>query len=102
MNTSKTPRDLAHHILPSASNLVGICFVILSIIKVSGYAPQTFFDEALVLPITLFFGSVICSYHSLRTKLRPEFYELIADWSFISGLFVLAFISVFFVFETYL
>lgn len=100
MNTSNNnDRNISYHILPVSSNLLGLCFVILSFIKVSHFKASTIIDDMLVIPILLFMTASILSYASIRSVNRPETYEKIADYFFLSGLGFLTITSVIIVFE---
>ena len=90
---------LAQHLLPASSNLLGLCFLIFSFIKVSGKGPTTVLDELIVLPIVIFFVSSFLSYLTIRSD-RKNF-EKYADRLFIIGLGLLALISIGFIFETF-
>ena len=58
-------RNMAKHILPTSGNLLGLCFAILSFIKVSGLANATVIDEFVVVAIILFFFPVFSRMHLL-------------------------------------
>ena len=86
-------RTVADHILPTSANLLGICFVILSLLKVAGVADQTLLDEATGIAILLFLLSSFLSYASLRGLRRAEGLERVADYLFLAGLTTLAVIA---------
>lgn len=90
---------LANHLLPASSNLLGLCFLIFSFIKVSGQAKVTILDELIVVPIVIFFISSFLSYLSIRSEGKN--YEKYADKLFITGLGFLALISIAFIFESF-
>jgi hypothetical protein len=85
--------------LPTSSNLLGLCFVILTFIKLSKIANETIIDETIGVLIFSFLVSSILSYTSMRAKRKFELYEKIADLIFLLGLFLLAVISLVIVFE---
>lgn len=95
----KPPVKISDHILQTSSNLLGLCFLILSFIKINKMGTSTFLDELLTFPILLFFSSAILSYLSLRGHKRAETYEVWADRVFITGLFAITIISLVFIFE---
>lgn len=99
MSDKPNQPKISDHILQTSSNLLGLCFLILSFIKVNKLGASTFLDELLTLPILLFFSSAILSYLSLRRNNRAETYEIWADRIFITGLFAIAIISLIFIFE---
>lgn len=90
---------LTHHILPTSSNLLGICFIILSYIKVGDNANQTLLDECVILPIILFFIASLLSYISIRSSVDKPRIERLADNVFMLGLLSLSLIAVILVFE---
>ncbi|OGW55003.1 MAG: hypothetical protein A2Y81_12805 [Nitrospirae bacterium RBG_13_43_8] len=87
-------KNISRHILPTSSNLLGLCFVILSFVRIAKFAAETFLDELLSIAIVIFLISSVFSYASMRAKVRPEFYEKAADLIFLAGLFMLTLISV--------
>ena len=99
MAENKERKSIAQHILPTASNLVGLCFVLLSFIKFSKMAGKTIVDEALGIEIIVFLASGIFSYASMRSRRHSEKYEKIADVIFVIGLGFLALISMVVIFE---
>lgn len=92
-------RDIAQHILPTASNLLGLCFVLLSFIKLSKFSAETILDESLGMVIFLFLSSCILSYASMRSHSNSERYEKFADIIFLIGLCCLALTSLVIIFE---
>ncbi len=90
MSAEKNDRtNMSKHILPNSGNLLGLCFAILSFIKVSGLANATLIDEILVVAIVLFLFACIVSYASMRSLKKEEYYEHIAEFIFLGGLFLL-------------
>jgi len=87
-------KNISRHILPTSSNLLGLCFVILSFVRIAKFAAETFLDELLSIAIVIFLISSVFSYASMRAKTRAESYEKVADSIFLSGLFMLTLISV--------
>jgi hypothetical protein len=92
-------KNISRHILPTSSNLLGLCFVILTFIKLSKIADETIIDEIIGVVIFLLLVSSILSYISMRAKRKYELYEKIADIIFLVGLCLLAVISLVIVFE---
>ncbi|MCC6543108.1 MAG: hypothetical protein IT392_01230 [Nitrospirae bacterium] len=100
MDTStNNDKSISYHILPVSSNLLGLCFVILSFINVSHLKASTVIDDLLVIPILLFMTASILSYVSIRAVRRTDTYEKIADYFFLSGLGFLTITSLIIVFE---
>ncbi len=92
-------KNISRHILPTSSNLLGLCFVILSFINLSEFGAKTVIDELVGITMFFFLISSILSYASMRSKRRAELYEKIADIIFLSGLFFLTLISIIVTFE---
>jgi len=90
---------VSHHILPTAANLLGLCFVILSVIKVMKLGAQTLLDELVAVAIVIFLVASIFSYASIRSQTRSDAYEKIADIVFLSGLGLLTAASIIILFE---
>lgn len=99
MTENKERKNIAQHILPTASNLLGLCFVLLSFIKLSKMSGETIVDEALGIEIIVFLASCIFSYASMRSRRQTDKYEKIADVIFLIGLGFLALISMVIIFE---
>jgi hypothetical protein len=99
MPENKDSGNIAKHIFPTASNLLGLCFVLLSFIKVSKMSGETIIDEILGIEIILFLASSIFSYASMRSRRQTDKYEKIADIIFLIALGCLALISMVIVFE---
>jgi hypothetical protein len=83
-------KNISRHILPTSSNLLGLCFVILTFIRVLKLGNETIIDEFVALAIILFFISSFFSYASMRSKRWTELCEKIADTIFLIGLFLLS------------
>ena len=79
-------RNMSKHILPTSGNLLGLCFAILSFMKVSHLADETIIDEIIVIAIVLFLFASIISYASIRSLSKGEQYERIAEFIFLAGL----------------
>ena len=91
---------ISHHILPTSSNLLGLCFVLLSFMKVTRTGLETVIDEFVAVAVVLFLAASIFSYASIRTRSdRSDQYEKIADVIFLSGLGLLTVTAVIFMFE---
>ena len=86
MSESRSP-----HILNTSANLLGLCFIVLTSIKVSKMEEKSVIDETTAVAIVLFMSSCILSFLAMRRKAGAKtFYlEKIADFLFLSGLFVL-------------
>lgn len=76
------------HILSTASNLLGLCFIVLTALKIQDAREATMIDEFTILAIILFMMSCILSFLSLRiadAKISNRF-ESVADYVFFIGL----------------
>lgn len=86
------------HILNASSNLLGICFIVLTSLKFFGRTEQTLLDEISFVAIILFMGSCVCSFMSMKAK-KSNNLEKIADFIFMAGLLVLFVTAVLFSFR---
>lgn len=78
------------HILTASSTLLGLCFVVLTSLKVNNFKEASAIDELTAVAIVLFMVSSLLSYLSMRTSKSPsKTYEKIADVVFLSGLIFL-------------
>lgn len=77
------------HILNTSANLLGLCFIVLTSIKVSKMQDSTLIDETTALAIILFMTSSILSFLSMRKEKEMGRLEKLADFIFLSGLIVL-------------
>ena len=86
MSESRSP-----HILNTSANLLGLCFIVLTSIKVSKMEERSVIDESTALAIVLFMSSCILSFLAMRQKASSKNSQLekIADILFLSGLIVL-------------
>jgi hypothetical protein len=88
--SDKTPNQKAPHILNASSNLLGICFVVLTSLKVLHVAKTTIIDEVATVDIVAFTASCLLSFLSLRNNsLKSHRLEKIADFIFIAGICLL-------------
>jgi len=92
-------KNISRHILPTSANLLGLCFVILTFIKVLKLGNETIIDELVAVAIALFFVSSFFSYVSMRSNRWMELCERIADTIFLIGLFLLSVCSVLVAYE---
>ena len=78
------------HILNTSSNLLGICFVVLTSLKVLKLSAETVNDEFTLVLIFLLMSSCIFSFLSMRSVTgRGQLFESIADYLFLTSLIVL-------------
>ena len=80
-------KNTSPHILNAASNLFGICFIVLTSLKVLELQGQTVVDEFTIAAMFLFLISAILSFLALRIRGKVEKpLENIADICFLLGL----------------
>ena len=98
--SDKTPNQKAPHILNASSNLLGICFVVLTSLKLLNVAKTTIIDEVATVDIVAFTASCLLSFLSLRNN-NPKSYRLekIADFIFIAGICLLFVTAILFAFD---
>jgi len=78
------------HILNTSSTLLGLCFVVLTSLKVNKFSEASVIDECTSFAIIMFLTSSVLSYLSMRSeKVSKIRYEKVADIVFLSGLFFL-------------
>jgi len=78
------------HILNASSTLLGLCFVVLTSLKLNDNKETSVIDEFTAVAVLIFMTSSILSYLSMRnSKMKGKKYENIADFVFLSGLIVL-------------
>jgi hypothetical protein len=77
------------HILNAASNLLGIAFVIIAGLNVTGMTGKTFADEVAWAAAVLLSLSCLLSYLAIRSEPNGGRVESIADLSFLLGLVAL-------------
>jgi len=92
--TKNDKKNISRHILPTSSNLLGLCFVILTFIRVLKLAHETLIDDMVTIAICIFFGASFFSYVSMRANKWTQLFERIADVIFLIGLFLLSVTSV--------
>jgi surface polysaccharide O-acyltransferase-like enzyme len=78
------------HILNASSNLLGLCFVVLTSLKFLNLSQRTYIDETVTIALVFFMLSCILSFLSIRGNLKAGGrWEAIADYLFLSGMIVL-------------
>lgn len=77
------------HILSAASNLLGIAFVIIAGLNVTGMTGKTFADEVAWAAAVLLSLSCLLSYLAIRAEPNGGRAESAADMSFLAGLVLL-------------
>jgi len=74
------------HILNAATNLLGICFIIIGGLKLSNQSSNTYSDEVAWAAAVLLLVSIILSYAAIRNGVAKPWRTRVADWSFLAGL----------------
>jgi hypothetical protein len=87
------PTDRHPHILNASTNLLGICFVIITGLKLTGSNDKSWADEIAWVAAICFLLSTLLSYLTLRTESLVPRLSRWAERSFIAGVIVL-FVSV--------
>ena len=78
------------HILNASTNLLGICFVIITGLKLTGSNSQSWADEITWCASLLFLTSIVLSYLGLRNDARVAWVEAWAERAFLVGVGSLA------------
>ena len=82
--------DNSPHILNTSATLLGLCFIVLTSLKLNNQSEITLIDELTAIAIIMFMTSSILSFLSMRSKRTPSIrFEKLADFIFLSGLFFL-------------
>jgi hypothetical protein len=77
----------APHILNTSASLLGMCFLVLTSLKVLKLSGTTFIDESASVATILFMCSSILSFLSIRSNsVKSATYEKVADVIFLTGL----------------
>jgi hypothetical protein len=88
------------HILNTSATLMGLCFIVLTSMKINDKMEKTIIDELTAIAILFFMVSCILSFVSMRNEKKISIrFEKIADYIFLSGLLSLLLITVSIVFK---
>ncbi|MCX7100164.1 MAG: hypothetical protein NTX38_01375 [Methylobacter sp.] len=94
------PSDLSHHILPNSATMVGVCIMVISIVKsLNPGLTNYLIDKALAVDSLLFMISALLSFSSIRLDKATERLERWAELIFLVGLVSMTLITVIFSFE---
>jgi hypothetical protein len=74
------------YILNASCNLMGMCFIIITGLKLTNTASATYADEVSTFAALLFMVSCVMSYLSIRQEKFADKYENIADGFFMVGM----------------
>jgi hypothetical protein len=92
--------DLSTHILPNSATMVGVCIMVISIVKSQPADMVSYLiDKALAIDSLLFTISALLSLLSIRLKKSSEGFERWAEVIFIIGLISMMLIAVILSFE---
>ena len=88
-------------ILTTSSNLLGICFIVLTSLKLLNLDGKTLIDEFTAFAIFMFMLSSLLSFLSIRSKIerKSDRLENVADIIFLCGLFSLFITTMFITFN---
>ena len=82
--------DKSRDILYNSATLLGLCFIVLTSVKLTNHSETSFIDELTAVAVILFMACCVLSYLSMRgISVRDRRYEKIADFVFLIGLFFL-------------
>ncbi len=101
--SEKREVDLAIQIFATSSVMIGVCLTFIGILGISKayQGVEVIGDDITVVDAFIFLGACVFSYAALRTKKKKKriLYENIADVFFLIGLFGMALICAFLVYE---
>jgi predicted membrane channel-forming protein YqfA (hemolysin III family) len=74
------------HVLNAATNLLGICFIIIGGLKLTNQNARTYSDEIAWAAAFFLVVSIAMSYFGVREGIERAWRVRIADWSFLFGI----------------
>jgi hypothetical protein len=99
-NHNSNSNNLSHHILPNSATMVGVCIMVISIVKSMGPGlTNHLIDKALAIDSLLFMISALLSFSSIRLEHSTVRLERWAEMTFLLGLVSMTLITVIFSFE---
>jgi hypothetical protein len=88
---SNDRKNRAKHILTTAANLLGLCFVIFTLKRLwRANGVERIIDKRDGVAIITFWADTVLSYTSIRPARNSDRTERIADRVFLAGLFLLS------------
>jgi hypothetical protein len=100
MIKKSTSNELSHHILPNSATMVGVCIMVISIVKSLNTGLTNYLiDKALAIDSLLFMVSALLSFSSIRLEQSNQDLERWAEIIFLLGLVSMTLITVIFSFE---
>jgi len=96
-----TGMNKSSHILSTSSNLLGLCFIVLTSLKVLKLQESTIIDEITGIAAIGFMSSAILSFLSIRSgnDKATVRYENIAEFFFMTGLIIMFIITMIITFD---
>jgi hypothetical protein len=96
----RNSNDLSHHILPNSATMVGVCIMVISIVKTTTPGLVNYLiDKGLAIDSILFMISALLSFSSIRLERCTVRLERLAEIIFLLGLISMTLITVIFSFE---
>ncbi len=85
MNEAK--KEVTSHVLDASANLIGICFVVITGLKITGLADSTIVDEIAAATAVAFLVASLFAYLAMRREsIIKDLCCAIADYAFLAGL----------------
>jgi hypothetical protein len=78
------------YILSASTNLLGICFIILTGLKLANASARSYADEVAWLAALLLFVAALNAYLAIRNQGARDWQERVADHAFLGGMTALA------------
>ena len=99
-NSMANANEKSPHILNASSNLLALCFIVLTSLKLLKISSKSIIDELATCAIVIFMLSCLFSFLSIRgNRKNTERFENIADYVFLSGLALLFVTTLLFAFD---
>jgi amino acid transporter len=97
---NRNSNDLSQHILPNSATMVGVCIMVISIVKsMNAGVINYLIDKTLAIDSVMFMLSAFLSYLSIRSERYALRLERLAEIIFLIGLVVMTLTTVVFSFE---
>jgi hypothetical protein len=101
-NHNSNSNDLSHHISPNSATMVGVCIMVISIVKSMGPGlTNHLIDKGLAIDSLLFMISALLSFSSIRSEQPAVYLERWAEGIFLVGLVSMTLITMIFSFEIF-
>ncbi len=78
------------HILNASSNLLGICFIIITGLRLASANVRSYADEVAWVAALLLFIAALNAYLAIRNEGAHQWQVVLADWAFLGGMTALA------------